>query len=161
MEQKLQRLQEECEGYPDGLRQLAAVRFYLNLILRDCVTRWNHLTKGITNYAALLDRIKRWRKGPGPTCLVTFNYDTLLEEALRTVGNPIGSIEDYIAGDEWKVVKIHGPVDWGRELDSAFRPAQGTPLEVALALIEPGFPFWPWHGHSIHPRCPEYHVFPR
>ena len=25
----------------------------------------------------------------------------------------------------------------------------------------PGFPFWPWHGHSIHPRCPEYHVFPR
>ena len=27
--------------------------------------------------------------------------------------------------------------------------------------IKPGFPFWPWHGHSIHPRCPEYHVFPR
>ena len=23
------------------------------------------------------------------------------------------------------------------------------------------FPFWPWHGHSIHPRCPEYHVFSR
>ena len=28
-------------------------------------------------------------------------------------------------------------------------------------LDQPGFPFWPWHGHSIHPRCPEYHVFPR
>ena len=27
--------------------------------------------------------------------------------------------------------------------------------------VKPGFPFWPWHGHSIHPRCPEYHVFPR
>ena len=27
--------------------------------------------------------------------------------------------------------------------------------------IEPGFPFWPWHGESIHPRCPEDHVFPR
>ena len=26
---------------------------------------------------------------------------------------------------------------------------------------EPGFPFWPWHGHRIHPRCAEYHVFSR
>ncbi len=25
----------------------------------------------------------------------------------------------------------------------------------------PGFPFWPWHGHRIHPRCAEYHVFSR
>ena len=36
--------------------------------------------------------------------------------------------------------------------------AKGEFVEVAL---QPGFPFWPWHGHSIHPRCPEYHVFPR
>ena len=26
---------------------------------------------------------------------------------------------------------------------------------------KPGFPFWPWHGHRIHPRCAEYHVFSR
>ena len=25
--------------------------------------------------------------------------------------------------------------------------------------FKPGFPFWPWHGRSIHPRCPEDHVF--
>ena len=31
----------------------------------------------------------------------------------------------------------------------------------AESLFKPGFPFWPWHGHTIHPRCPEYHVFPR
>ena len=28
-------------------------------------------------------------------------------------------------------------------------------------LLYPGFPFWPWHGHRIHPRCAEYHVFSR
>ena len=47
--------------------------------------------------------------------------------------------------------------------------AQGIPLrliEEARArgldvTTDPGFPFWPWHGHSVHPRCPEYHVFPR
>ena len=30
-----------------------------------------------------------------------------------------------------------------------------------LGSLKPGFPFWPWHGHSVHPRCPEYDVFPR
>ena len=25
----------------------------------------------------------------------------------------------------------------------------------------PGFPFWPRHGHRMHPRCAEYHVFSR
>ena len=25
--------------------------------------------------------------------------------------------------------------------------------------FQPGFPFWPWHGHSIHLRCPEYPSF--
>ena len=29
------------------------------------------------------------------------------------------------------------------------------------SAINPGFPFWPWHGHSIHRRRPECHVFSR
>ena len=32
-------------------------------------------------------------------------------------------------------------------------------VEVLKVLPKPGFPFWPWHGHRIHPRCAEYHVF--
>ena len=27
-----------------------------------------------------------------------------------------------------------------------------------VVRTKPGFPFWPWHGDSIHSRCPEYHV---
>ena len=34
-------------------------------------------------------------------------------------------------------------------------------LADSLEGIKPGFPFWPWHGESIHPRCPEYHIFSR
>ena len=40
----------------------------------------------------------------------------------------------------------------------------GASFMIAMilgGLFKPGFPFWPWHGHSIHPRCPEYHVFSR
>ncbi len=33
--------------------------------------------------------------------------------------------------------------------------------EEAVEPYNPGFPFWPWHGHRIHPRCAEYHVFSR
>ena len=36
-----------------------------------------------------------------------------------------------------------------------------TPPLKLWHTFQPGFPFWPWHGHSVHPRCPEYHVFPR
>ena len=35
------------------------------------------------------------------------------------------------------------------------------PYGTGRMAPKPGFPFWPWHGHSIHPRCPEYHVFSR
>ena len=35
------------------------------------------------------------------------------------------------------------------------------PLTVGILMFYPGFPFWPWYGHRIHPRCSEYHVFSR
>ncbi len=36
-----------------------------------------------------------------------------------------------------------------------------TGNRIHVQSFEPGFPFWPWHGHRIHPRCAEYHVFSR
>jgi hypothetical protein len=49
-------------------------------------------------------------------CIVTFNYDTMLEAALPTVGLNIRSIGDYVAGTKHKVIKLHGSVNWGREV---------------------------------------------
>ncbi len=37
----------------------------------------------------------------------------------------------------------------------------GSGFRRSIYVLQPGFPFWPWHGESIHPRCPEDHVFPR
>ena len=81
-------------------------------------------------------RVKRSRKGNEQTCLVTFNYDTMLEEALDTVGKPIQKIGDYISDDEWKVIKIHGSVDWGRELEKQVDVGGRHPEAVAQELIE-------------------------
>ena len=33
--------------------------------------------------------------------------------------------------------------------------------EVWPVDLQPGFPFWPWHGHSIHPLRSEQHVLSR
>ena len=52
------------------------------------------------------------------------------------------------------------------------RRAQGYLSGVVLAMVaigisekdqafQPGFPFWPWHGHSIHPLRSEQHVLSR
>ncbi len=40
-------------------------------------------------------------------------------------------------------------------------PGECFSRRFLLTTIWPGFPFWPWHGHRIHPRCAEYHVFSR
>ena len=34
-------------------------------------------------------------------------------------------------------------------------------VTAALDGFKPGFPFWPWHGHSIHPLRSEQHVLSR
>ena len=42
--------------------------------------------------------------------------------------------------------------------DTLHHPPEGF---SKAGSFKPGFPFWPWHGHRIHPRCAEYHVFSR
>ena len=39
------------------------------------------------------------------------------------------------------------------QLDPEIRA--GIAILATRLAISPGFPFWPWHGHSIHPRRPE------
>ena len=58
--------------------------------------------------------------------------------------------------------------------DQRFRKYQWVDISVTKAkdhrpesyklhgdTIKPGFPFWPWHGHSIHPLRSEQHVLSR
>src|SRR3990170_1454341 len=67
-------------------KQLASVRYYLHYLFIDFVQHWDAVALGVTNYAALLDDIRHHRKDGEATCLVTFNYDTLLEGALAGFG---------------------------------------------------------------------------
>ncbi len=135
VEQRLEEFNSQSDRDPERHRQLAAIRFYLQVMLSECVDRWNNVTRGVTNYATLLDQIRHSSKGE-ETCLVTFNYDTLLDRALGTIGKPIGDINAYISGDEWKLIKIHGSVNWGRELDDVLPSGSLNSEQIAQELIE-------------------------
>jgi hypothetical protein len=113
VEHVLQHLQSEAQDYPKRLRQLAAIRYYLHIMLWGCELRWLDIAKGVTNYKTLLDQIERWRKPDEQVCLVTFNYDRLIEDALPAVGVEIRELSDYVGSDTYKLIKLHGSINWG------------------------------------------------
>jgi len=48
---------------------------------------------------------------------VTFNYDKMIESALPSVGVSINELSDYIRDPAFKLFKLHGSVDWAREIE--------------------------------------------
>lgn len=122
LEEELERLQHEADGGdPERDRQLVAVRYYLQYVIAHSQRGWREHTRGVSNYKTLLDQIRRWKKEqPDPVCLVTFNYDSLLETAhdeLPWTPGISGSVRNFIT-TEYKIFKLHGSVTWGREIDT-------------------------------------------
>lgn len=137
VEEALEDLQVKAKTYPRGVQQLIAVRYYLQEILLNCSTRWNGTTQGVTNYKTLLDQIERAHKGNESVCLVTFNYDTLLEDALTGFDLPIKSMADYTKGHPfYRMFKLHGSVNWARLLRNNIEgPNPYNPSQVAREWI--------------------------
>ncbi len=115
IETVLRELQDEAEVYPERRRQLMAVRYYLHFVIWECELKWKSVAKQVTNYKSLLDQINRWRKPDEMVALVTFNYDTLLEDAMSVVGPTLSQLDDYISGNTgFKIFKLHGSINWAR-----------------------------------------------
>lgn len=82
VEQELESWQAEAGADPERKRQLFAVRYYLHDLLQKVSDEWLKHTSGVTNYVNLLDQIRHLNPPRGAVCLVTFNYDLLLDRAL-------------------------------------------------------------------------------
>ncbi len=137
VEQVLERLQEEANHYRERHRQLAAIRYYLHFALWECERQWESVAQGVTNHKTLLDTIERWRKPEESVCLVTFNYERLLEKSLPVVGVQIGNLSDYISNQRYQLIKLHGSVDWAREVNTPIEKInEYNPWQVAYELIE-------------------------
>jgi SIR2-like protein len=138
LEAVLEDLQAKSNSYPRGAQQLAAVRYYLQFVIRQCENSWRGVAKGVTNYKSLLNEIERGNKGKQPVCLVTFNYDTLLEDALSHFGLLIEAMDDYTKKHPfYKLFKLHGSVNWAREVAAPTKAQnQGHAWSVVNDLIE-------------------------
>lgn len=137
VERELARLQDEGKTDPERYRQIASVRYYLQRMLWNCEVRWGGVVAGVTNYKTLLDQIRHYRKHDERVCFVTFNYDRMLEEALPTIGVPITGLDGYIDHPTYKVMKVHGSVNWARKVVTSIeRLAQIDDFDAARRLIE-------------------------
>ncbi len=149
VERVLEKYQNEANGDPERLRQLAAVRFYLQTMLSELVVAWKGETSGVTNYKTLLDQIRHERKQDAKVCLATFNYDNLLEDALSVVNVRIGSMPDYVTGD-YQIVKLHGSINWFHEVLNFHSVAGQHPTQTIAQLIETA-PKLIFKGYQITP----------
>ncbi len=142
VEATLQGFVDEAEQYTTRRRHLAAAQFYLQDLLFSSSKEWPPSHGGVTNYVTLVDRIERWRALHGQAvAYVTFNYDTLLEQACADVyGFSPKSVDDYIADETRPIFKLHGSVNWGRWVGPEF-PVRGedgalNPVRTMHRLIE-------------------------
>jgi len=135
LEEVLEELQDEAAQYPSRIQQLAAVRYYLHHLLWVCDAAWSAQSLGITNYRTLLDEIELHRKPDEQVCIVTFNYDRLIEAALPAVGVEIADLHAYIAHPNYKLIKLHGSVNWARRVSTPMTNLGRGAMSIAQELI--------------------------
>lgn len=125
LEARLQRIQDEAATNDHRHVQLMAMRFYLRNLLQDCSRRWSQANAGVTGYRWLVDQITQLQSegAVGHACFVTFNYDTLLDEAIsRSYRRTLGSMPSYVSGaGDFSYVKLHGSWNWVQILPTARR----------------------------------------
>ena len=137
IEHLLEEYQAQTTDYPQRYKQLAATRYYLHFVLWEVGNYWRNTHKGVTNYKTLLDDLERWRqRASEKICLVTFNYDKILESALPVLGIDIRDLAGYISNDNYKIIKIHGSVDWGHEVETTIDLENKNQWEIAHELID-------------------------
>jgi len=121
VEQVLDQIQQQAEeGSRRRQRQLMAFRYYVQEVVGSTAGRFGDLVAGQTNHQTLINRIEEWREDHSSesVCLVTFNYDTLIERALQDVlGLRFQEIKDYIGRGGYTLLKLHGSVNWLQPID--------------------------------------------
>ena len=103
-EKILSDIKEKSQKNPDRLKQLVDFEMYLQELFKQISNEFGNQTG--SNYGALIQEIN---DGFKRACIVNFNYDLLLEEALKEkITEDLNSYIDSTI----KIIKIHGSCDW-------------------------------------------------
>jgi hypothetical protein len=116
IEATLARLQAEAQEDPHARSQLMALRFYLQRVLTQVPDAWDAKAVRQTSYVSMLDQLARWQRATDSRlCLITFNYDLLLERACTIVyGHRFAGMDSYLNGPGFSLYKPHGSVSWAQ-----------------------------------------------
>jgi hypothetical protein len=130
IEQELEKIYNESGSYPRTTKQLMSMRYYLKDVIVDSQNYWNNETSKVTTYKAFLNIVDHWQVQTNEdVSLITFNYDTLLDDACKTeLDMSFPNIDSYIENSTaYKLFKVHGSVDWVRKINNC----AGDPIEAA------------------------------
>ncbi len=132
----LERYVEDAgRGDPETIRGLLAVRYYIVRVINECAQEWSRRHGNVTNYRILFNQLERWRrKNDDKGLLVTFNYDWLLEAALRSSGRQLNDIRDYVSRDDYRLIKPHGSTSWFRGVDTEVSGGEHALIDIAPSL---------------------------
>jgi len=138
VEQQLAKFEEQAKTFPPRRSQLAAIRYYLHNMLWNCQNNWQSYHHGITNYSTFLDAVERWRFTQNEhVCFVTFNYDTMLEASMQDLwGYWFKDFNTYISSPDFKLIKLHGSVDWGLCLPKVRYRAPAEVIDAAAFGVD-------------------------
>jgi len=154
VEQELEMIRDLAKRQKHLPRQLLAVRYYLRELVEETVARWNKAKPDeMTNFTRLMTRLEPWRqqrswdrRAEECVAIVTFNYDTLFDDALTNLlpRLRLKAIEDYTSDARYKLFKLHGSVNWWREARCDWSPSGGTadPADWATTMFDPPAPFY-------------------
>lgn len=113
-------------------RELLAFRMYVHSYMQTVSAQGLEDVNWVTNQALLVRTIENWRRQePDRTvAYVTFNYDTILDQALAAQygWRPVDDLNtlrlnQYISGDpRFLLLKMHGSSDWAEMTDRSIDP---------------------------------------
>ena len=112
------------------LQDLFKSKFYLHNLIYDLAKDTLEQTNSHTVYIDLLNQLKDWIDNDQASHfvdIVSFNYDNLLEDAMANVygynwthKNMDNPLRAYTAGNNLKIYKPHGSINWGREISRRY-----------------------------------------
>ncbi len=114
------------DGDEDTQLSLFNTRFYIQNLIHNLSETTDRVSESNTAYVRMLRKLKEWiLKDPANRSveIISFNYDDLLERAMSHVykkawNDTSLNLEMYYRGENLKIYKPHGSVNWGREMTS-------------------------------------------
>lgn len=123
-------LREKAKTNAIRYRQLVQLRFYLRWLLYHCSSEYVYTGN---QYATLISNLMDI-KGDAEVTFVTFNYDTLVEQAMidmRILPKNLDKLDHYIDSDI-KLIKPHGSVNWIHRINDNLQKPTGDNDVVSI-----------------------------